>query len=176
MIPKSWVSLSRGEGLPQWLSGPRRPGLTPGLRMSPGEREWPPAPVFLPGESYGQRSLAVYSSWGRKESYMTERHTHSRGGLGDSGSKTFSCPFLITRAPWGERPSAGWQTWLQSSGLPGPPSAGVRTHTVIQGSLSPDSCCLMRQAAEAHADVSYWAWSYIVVYTGGGVALRSLLP
>ena len=77
------------------------PGLIPGLRISPGEREWPPAPVFLPGESYGQRSLAVYSSWGRKESDMTERHTHSRGGLGHSGSKTFSCPFLITRAPWG---------------------------------------------------------------------------
>ena len=29
MIPKSWVSLSRGEGLPQWLSGPRRPGFDP---------------------------------------------------------------------------------------------------------------------------------------------------
>ena len=25
-----------------------------------------PAPVFLPGESHGQRSLADYSLWGRK--------------------------------------------------------------------------------------------------------------
>ena len=24
-------------------------------------------PVFLPGESHGQRSLAGYSAWGRKE-------------------------------------------------------------------------------------------------------------
>ena len=28
--------------------------------------------VFLPGESHGQRSLAGYSPWGRKESDMTE--------------------------------------------------------------------------------------------------------
>ena len=30
-------------------------------------------PVFLPGESHGQRSLADYSPQGRKESDMTER-------------------------------------------------------------------------------------------------------
>ena len=29
-------------------------------------------PVFLPGESPGQRSLMDYNSWGRKESDMTE--------------------------------------------------------------------------------------------------------
>jgi len=28
--------------------------------------------VFLPGKSHGQRSLAGYSPWGRKESDMTE--------------------------------------------------------------------------------------------------------
>ena len=31
--------------------------------------------VFLPGEFHGQRSLASYSSWGRKESDTTERLT-----------------------------------------------------------------------------------------------------
>ena len=30
-------------------------------------REWQPAPVFLLGESRGQRSLVGYSPWGRKE-------------------------------------------------------------------------------------------------------------
>ena len=30
-------------------------------------------PVFLSGESLGQRSLAVYSLWGRKELDMTEQ-------------------------------------------------------------------------------------------------------
>ena len=28
---------------------------------------------FLPGESHGQRSLAVYSAWGHKESDTTEQ-------------------------------------------------------------------------------------------------------
>ena len=35
-------------------------------------REWPPTPVFLPGESRGQRSLVGYSPWDPKESDMTE--------------------------------------------------------------------------------------------------------
>ena len=35
-------------------------------------REWQPTPVFLPGESHGQKSLAGYSSWGRKELDTTE--------------------------------------------------------------------------------------------------------
>ena len=37
-----------------------------------------PTPVFLPGESHGQRSLAGYSPWGHKESDTTEvtEHTH----------------------------------------------------------------------------------------------------
>ena len=29
-------------------------------------REWQPTPVFFPGESHGQRSLAGYSPWGHK--------------------------------------------------------------------------------------------------------------
>ena len=28
--------------------------------------EWQPTPAFLPGKSHGQRSLAGYSSWGRR--------------------------------------------------------------------------------------------------------------
>jgi len=34
-------------------------------------------PVFLPGESHGQRNLVGYSPWGDKESGMTERLTLS---------------------------------------------------------------------------------------------------
>ena len=36
-------------------------------------RKWQRTPVFLPGESQGQRSLVGYSPWGHKESYMTEQ-------------------------------------------------------------------------------------------------------
>jgi len=40
-------------------------------------RKWQPTPVFLPGESYGWRSLEGYSPWGLKESDTTERlHFH----------------------------------------------------------------------------------------------------
>ena len=38
----------------------------------PWRREWEPTPVFLPGESHGQRSLAGYSPWGFKELDTTE--------------------------------------------------------------------------------------------------------
>ena len=43
----------------------------------PWQRAWQPTPVFLPGESHGQRSLAGYSPWGHKELDMTEQHTHT---------------------------------------------------------------------------------------------------
>ena len=38
----------------------------------PWRREWQPTPVFLPGKSHRQRSLAGYSPWGCKESDLTE--------------------------------------------------------------------------------------------------------
>ena len=38
----------------------------------PWRRAWQPTPVFLPGKSHGQRSLAGYSPWGHKESDTTE--------------------------------------------------------------------------------------------------------
>ena len=39
----------------------------------PLEEVWQPTPVFLPGEFYGQRSLAGYSPWGPKETDMIEQ-------------------------------------------------------------------------------------------------------
>ena len=47
--------------------------MDPWVRKIPWRRAWQPTPVFLLGESHGQRSLAGYSSWGHKESDMTER-------------------------------------------------------------------------------------------------------
>ena len=38
----------------------------------PLDKEWETTPVFLPGKSHGQRSLAGYSPWGLKESDTTE--------------------------------------------------------------------------------------------------------
>ena len=38
----------------------------------PCRRKWQRTPVFLPGESHGQRRLAGYSPWGCKESNTTQ--------------------------------------------------------------------------------------------------------
>ena len=39
----------------------RDKGLIPGLERSPGEGHGNPSPVFLPGESHGQKSLVGFS-------------------------------------------------------------------------------------------------------------------
>ena len=43
------------------------------IEKIPWSRKWQPTPVFSPGKSHGQRSLAGYSPWGCKESDMTQR-------------------------------------------------------------------------------------------------------
>ena len=46
----------------------RRLQFDPWVRKTPCRRDWQPTPVFLPGKSHGQRSLAGYGPWGLKES------------------------------------------------------------------------------------------------------------
>ena len=46
-------------------------GSVPDPRRSPWRRKWQPIPVFLLGESHGQRSLAGYRPCSHKESDMT---------------------------------------------------------------------------------------------------------
>ena len=82
-----WLGRSPGEGIGYpfqyaWASpvaqtvknlpAMRRPGFHSWVGKIPLRRAWQPTPVFLPGESHGQRSLAGYSPWGR-ESDMTEQ-------------------------------------------------------------------------------------------------------
>ena len=69
-------------------------GLIPGLGRedSPGERNGP-TPVFLPGEFYGQRSLASSSPWGsqkvryafvtKQQQTLTILNLTSKAGLRD---------------------------------------------------------------------------------------------
>ena len=49
----------------------RRPGFNSRVGKIPWRRKWKPPPVFLPGESQGERSLADYSM-GSQESGTTE--------------------------------------------------------------------------------------------------------
>ena len=57
----------------------RRPGFNPWIGKIPWRKAWQLSPVFLPGESYGQKSLASPSPWGHEESDMTEQLTFTFG-------------------------------------------------------------------------------------------------
>ena len=76
-----WSSTAVQQVLPRWLSGKesacqcrrhRRRRFDPWVEKIPWRRPRQPTPVFLPGKSHGQRSLAGSSPWGRKESDRTE--------------------------------------------------------------------------------------------------------
>ena len=60
----------------------RETWVDPWVGKIPWRRKWQPTPVFLPGESHGQRSLAGYSPRGRKELDTTER-LHTQEGKGN---------------------------------------------------------------------------------------------
>ena len=75
------MSSSQGVGFPGGTSGKepacqsrrcKRCRFHPWVGKIPWRRKWQPIPVFLPGESHGQKNLAGYSPWGRKELDMTE--------------------------------------------------------------------------------------------------------
>ena len=59
-------------GLLPGVKKPNLPEYHPWVRKIPWRSEWLPVPVFLPGESHGQRNLMGCSPWGHKESDMTE--------------------------------------------------------------------------------------------------------
>ena len=42
------------------FTSPKRRGFSPWVRKFSWRRAWQPTPVFLPGESHGQRTLAGY--------------------------------------------------------------------------------------------------------------------
>jgi len=64
------------KNLPANAGDTRDVGSIPGSGKIPWSRKWQPTPVFLPGESHGQRSLVGYSPCGCKELDTTE-HTHN---------------------------------------------------------------------------------------------------
>ena len=74
--------------------------------------KWQLAPVFLPGEFHGQRSLAGYSPWGCRESDMTEhapyRHFVRIMCINTSGWSKTSCSALL-HLGWTPKK---WWLWL----------------------------------------------------------------
>ena len=73
----------------------RRHGFDPWVGKIPWRRKWHPTPVFLPGKSHGQRSLADYSPRGRTESDTTEQLSmHAYQGL----NLSFVCNIPVEKA------------------------------------------------------------------------------
>ena len=66
--------------------------------------QWQPTPVFLPGESHGQRSLVSYSPRGRKESDTSEGliHTHSLNQANSWATRIHSTLKIQDTLPWEE--------------------------------------------------------------------------
>ena len=52
------------------LSAMQETGFYPWVRKIPWRMKWQPTPVFLPGESRGQRSLVGYSPWVRGQTRL----------------------------------------------------------------------------------------------------------
>jgi len=65
------------KNLPTNAGDIRDAGSTPG-REDPLEEGKQLTPVFLPGESHEQRSLAGYSPWGHRELDTTQVTKHAR--------------------------------------------------------------------------------------------------
>ena len=53
----------RGGSVVKYCLKCRRCGFYPWVGKIPWRKKWQPTPVFLPGESRGQRSLVGYSLW-----------------------------------------------------------------------------------------------------------------
>ena len=72
--------------------GHKRWGFDPWLGKIPWRRSWQPTPIFLPGESHGQRSLVGYHPWGHIESDMPEQLSTAPHQEGEG-----KCYFLIAK-------------------------------------------------------------------------------
>ena len=107
----------------QWCSGKesRRHkicGFDPWVGKIPWRRKWQPTPVFLPGESHGQRGPEGYSPRGHKDSEMNERlsvHKHNILTVESSASRCHLVP--CPPSPPGAAPGiCGWDvgsgSWL----------------------------------------------------------------
>ena len=82
------------------------------LGRIPWRRAWQPTPIFLPGESQGQRNLVGCSPWGREESDTTEGlHFHfSLSSIGEGNGNPLQCSCL-------ENPRDGGAWWAAICGV-----------------------------------------------------------
>ena len=78
-------------------------------------RKWQPTPVFLPGESHGQRSLADCSLWGHKgQTQLSNRTTTTQIRTGEGNGNPLQCSCLenpMDRGAWRGAVHAVTESW-----------------------------------------------------------------
>ena len=117
-----------------------RPRFDPWVRKIPWRRNWLCTPIFLPGESQGQTSLAGQSPWGHKESDTTELLTDT----------TLSCGFYLTTS--------------QGPHLQIPSHGELRFHTRISGSQTSTTVSQEPRTVLDHFSRSKDEWCPVQVY------------
>ena len=91
----------------------RRCRFNPWVGKIHWRRAWQPTPVFLPGESHGQRSLVGSSSWGRKELDTTE--AIERACTGSPCIICYNCMWIYISVPQTQILTTVYHTdWLKN--------------------------------------------------------------
>ena len=67
--------------LPANAGGAKDAGSIPGWGRFPWSKKWQPTPVFLPGKSHGQRSLAGAGSWGHSQTQLSNWAQNSTSNI-----------------------------------------------------------------------------------------------
>ena len=83
----------------------KRRGFDPWVGKIRWRRKWQPTPVFLPGESHGQRSLTGYSPEGCKESDTTEETKQAHAPPEIPIKVRLTLPSCVHRLP---KSRSGW--------------------------------------------------------------------
>ena len=81
-------------------AGDMRHGFDPWVGKIPWRRAWQPTPVFSPGEPQGQRSLAGYSPWGRKEPDLARTHTRTHTHTHTHTHTQFKNGYVVKKKKW----------------------------------------------------------------------------
>ena len=110
----------------------RRCRLNPWVRKIPWRKKWQPTATFLPGESPGQRSLAGYSLWCRKDLDTTEHTCAATLAL-----RSLVWPWVCALKYRAQEPSQQ-PSWLSSKWL----AFSVRL-SQLSFSLSPSLCSVV---------------------------------
>ena len=76
-LPVSYKRASLVAQLVKNLPASRRPRFYSWVRKIPWRKAWQPSPVFLPGESHGQRNQAGYSPWGHRVEHNNDQAQHT---------------------------------------------------------------------------------------------------